>query len=171
MTATVAFDQKLHEKGISDVMRHKIIVSLSSLLRNAVLEGHVNRNVADRYRVAVDKRSKRKLKVGVDIPTPQEMTAFLAPLEGFWRALFITAAYTGLRASELRGLRWENVHFLKDAKGREYGRIDVTERAMRTTTSDRRSRSQASAAFRSARSWSTPCDAGAPPAALRVSWG
>ena len=125
----VKFDQKLHEAKVSDVMRHKILVSLSSLLRVAMLEGHVNRNVADRYRVEVDKRAKRKVKVGVDIPSKEEVGRFLAVLEDPWRPLFMTAAFTGMRASELRGLRWDNVRFFKNSKGREVGEINVRERA------------------------------------------
>lgn len=103
-------------------MRHKVLVSLSSILRVAMLEGHVNRNVADRYRVEVDKRARRKVKVGVDIPSTAEVGRFLAVLEDPWRPFFLTAVFTGMRASELRGLRWPNV----DLKA---GEIHVRERA------------------------------------------
>ena len=43
---------------------------------------------------------------------------------GRWRALLMTAAFTGLRASELRGLRWEHVDF-------DAGEIAVVQRADR----------------------------------------
>jgi len=60
-----------------------------------------------------DRRQKGKLKVGFDIPTPQEMSRFLAALEGRWRPVLLTAVFTGLRASELRGLRWADVDLPK----------------------------------------------------------
>jgi integrase len=45
-------------------------------------------------------------------------------VRGRWRPLIITAAFTGLRASELRGLRWSDVDL-------EEGRIHVRQRADR----------------------------------------
>ena len=58
-----------------------------------------------------ERRQKGKLKVGVDIPTREEIRAIVASRSGPWRPLILTAIFTGLRASELRGLRWENVDF------------------------------------------------------------
>ena len=34
-----------------------------------------------------------------------------------WRAFLLTALFTGMRASELRGLRWEDVEALAHAEG------------------------------------------------------
>ncbi|MDB5538416.1 MAG: phage integrase family protein, partial [Devosia sp.] len=67
---------------------------------------------------------KGKLKVGVDIPTPVEIAGIVRGLEGRWRPLLMTAIFTGLRASELRGLTWAAV----DLKA---GRIRVFQRADR----------------------------------------
>jgi integrase len=72
-------------------------------------------------------RDKRNLKVGVDIPTSAEVGAIIAPAKGHWRPLFIVAAFTGLRASELRGLTWANV----DLQANE---LHVTQRADRFNT-------------------------------------
>ena len=47
--------------------------------------------------------------MGVDIPTPDEIRAIVAHLEGVRRPLLLTAIFTGLRASELRGLRWADI--------------------------------------------------------------
>jgi integrase len=70
-----------------------------------------------------ERRQKGKLKIGVDIPSPPEIKAIVeAAPEGEWRAFFTTAIFTGLRASELRGLRWADV----DLKKRE---LHVTQRA------------------------------------------
>src|SRR5262249_31872465 len=56
-------------------------------------------------------RLKGKLKVGVDIPSPDEIRTLIQHLSGRWRPLLLTAIFTGLRASELRGLRWSDVDF------------------------------------------------------------
>jgi integrase len=48
----------------------------------------------------------------------------VAALHGPWRAILLTAIFTGLRASELRGLRWADV----DLKGNE---LHVRQRADR----------------------------------------
>lgn len=72
---------------------------------------------------------RRKLKVGVDIPTPDEVKAIVAKLEGRWRPLILTALFTGLRASELRGLRWDNIDLAK-------AELHVHQRADRYNTID-----------------------------------
>ena len=51
----------------------------------------------------------RRAGVGVDIPTKAEVRALLDSAPPRWRPLIVTATFTGLRASELRGLRWEDV--------------------------------------------------------------
>ncbi len=52
-----------------------------------------------------------KLKAGVDIPTPEEIRRLTQTLIGRYRPLLLTAVFTGLRASELRGLRWTDIDF------------------------------------------------------------
>jgi integrase len=60
-----------------------------------------------------EKRQKGRLKVGTDIPTRDEIKALLASASGRWRPLVLTAAFCGLRASELRGLRWQDIDMEK----------------------------------------------------------
>src|SRR5271166_2898704 len=101
----------------SRAMVRKVRVSLSSLLSDAQERGHVSRNVVRDLRKArrrgaerqAERRQKGKLKIGVDIPTREEIKAIVGAAEGRWRPLLLTAIFTGLRASELRGLRWADV--------------------------------------------------------------
>ena len=58
-------------------------------------------------------RGKRKLKAGVDIPTPDEIRNIIHTANGKHRPLLLTAIFTGLRGSELRGLRWQDVDLKK----------------------------------------------------------
>ena len=125
-----AFEEKLLDAGRSSAMTKKVLVSLGSLLADAQERGLVGRNVVRDMRVRrgssdhrAEKRAKGRLKVGVDIPTPDEVRALIAVLQGKWRPVLLTAIFTGLRASELRGLPWEAVDFDKNVI-RIYQRAD-----------------------------------------------
>lgn len=115
------FEDKMRQTGRSTAMVRKVLVSLGSLLsdaqerglviRNAVREKSKGRQTGKDKRL--ERRQKGRLKVGIDIPTRGEVKMLLASLSGKWRPLLITAIFTGLRASELRGLRWSDVDFDK----------------------------------------------------------
>lgn len=121
LPAARAFEDKLREAGRSPAMVKKVMVSLGSLLADAQERGLVGRNVVREKSRARQKgkdrrqerRQKGKLKVGVDIPTKAEIKAIVQAVEGRWRPLLLTAIFCGLRASELRGLRWQDVDFQK----------------------------------------------------------
>jgi integrase len=111
------FEDRLSKDGRTRMMARKVRVSLSSLLSDAQERGHVSRNVVRELRRArrrgaerqAEKRAKGKLKVGVDIPTRDEIKAVVGAAQGRWRPILLTAIFTGLRASELRGLRWADI--------------------------------------------------------------
>lgn len=113
------FQDRLRQAGRSADMVRRVVVSLGSILDEAVEAGLAGRNVTremsrrrKRGRTrAAEKRKEKKLEVGVDIPTPDEVRAIIAGVQGKWRPLIITAIFTGMRASELRGLRWIDVDF------------------------------------------------------------
>jgi integrase len=110
---------------LSRPLARKVMTSLKSLLKDAQRRGNVAQNVATNVTIKVNKREKRKLKVGVHIPEPSEIKRILDAATGTrWRPLLMTLAFTGLRSSELRGLRWEDV----DLKG---SRLHVRQRADR----------------------------------------
>jgi integrase len=91
---------------ISRPLARKVLTSLKSILKVAN-----HSQVASSITIGRDKRGKRKLEVGVDIPTPDEVKRLIAAAADNpkRRALLLTAALTGLRASELRGLRWSDI--------------------------------------------------------------
>lgn len=120
-----AFEDKLRQSGRSVAMTKIILGSLGAILADAQERGLSARNAVRDLRRGRGKRGdrdKRNLKVGVDIPAPAEVSAIIAAATGRWRPLFIVAAFTGLRASELRGLTWKDV----DLKANE---LHVTQRA------------------------------------------
>jgi integrase len=111
--------------SMSGVMARKVLVAFRSLLRDAQRRGSVAQNVAlSLKRINVGKRGEKKLRIGVDIPSMEEIRAILAAAPERWRPLLLTAIFTGLRSSELRGLRWEDI----DLKA---GELHVRQRADR----------------------------------------
>jgi integrase len=111
-------------KELSRPLARKVLTSLKAILKDAKRRGNVAQNVAADVSIAADKRGNGKLKVGVDIPTPVEIRAILEAAKGRWRTFLIVAAFTGLRASELRGLRWSDVDLKR-------GELHVHQRADR----------------------------------------
>ena len=109
---------------MSRAMAKKVLTSLKSLLRDAKRRGKVAQNVALDVSISADKRAKKKLKVGVDIPTPDEIKSIIHAATGKRRPILLTAIFTGLRSSELRGLRWQDVDLKK-------GELHVRQRADR----------------------------------------
>jgi integrase len=119
------FRDDLLEGGLSRAMARKVLSSLKSLLKDAQRRGNVAQNVALSVKqIDADKRGEGKLRIGIDIPTTAEIRALIAAVPDRWRPLFLTAIFTGLRSSELRGLRWQDV----DLKG---GELHVRQRADR----------------------------------------
>jgi integrase len=110
-----AFEDELR-KTRSPAMVKRALVSLSSILSDAQDRGLVAQNVLHRRpakKNGHDKRHERHLEVGRDIPTVDEIRTLIPHLasagEPRTRPLILTAVFTGLRASELRGLRWQDL--------------------------------------------------------------
>ena len=96
-------------RALSRPMARKVLGTLKSILRDAMRRGTVAQNVAASVRIDSNKRDRRKLEVGIDIPTPDEIRRIVQAAPERWRALLVMAAFAGLRASELRGLAWGDV--------------------------------------------------------------
>lgn len=127
-----ALQDQLRDEGRSPAMVKRVTVSLGSILADAQERGLVARNVVREMAQrrgksragAVEKRQKARLRVGVDIPTPGEIGLIIQKAEGRYRPFLLTAIFAGLRASELRGLRWDDVDLKKN-------RLHVRQRADR----------------------------------------
>jgi integrase len=109
--------------SMSRAMAKKVLTSLKSLLKDAKRRGNVAQNVALDVSISSDKRES-KLKAGVDIPTPDEIKRIVHAATGKHRPFLLTAIFTGLRSSELRGLRWQDVDLKR-------GELHVRQRADR----------------------------------------
>jgi len=114
------FEDKLRAAGRTSKLVRYAVRSLGALLSDAQEHGLIIRNPVRELR---GKRKRKKdtdqnprggkLKIGVDIPTPCEIRSILQAAQGRWRSFLLTAVFTGLRASELRGLRWTDIDFRK----------------------------------------------------------
>ena len=96
-------------KGHSRAMARKVLTSFRSVLKNARRCGMVAQNVAAETTIGANGRHRRKLEAGVDFPLPSEVKALLEAGDPKSKALVSLAALAGLRASELRGLRWSDL--------------------------------------------------------------
>jgi integrase len=93
----------------SRAMARKVLASFKAILKDAKRRGLVAQNVAAETVIGTGKRHQRRLEVGRDVPTPAEVKALIEAAGPKARALVCLAALAGLRASELRGLRWSDV--------------------------------------------------------------
>lgn len=101
---------KLRDEGRSLSMRRKVLTNIKTMLTFAMGRGWVAQNVAREIRIADRKRDDdRELHAGVDMPTKAELRVMMDKAPTRWRAFVLMAVFSGMRASELRGLRWADV--------------------------------------------------------------
>jgi integrase len=108
MPMVEAFKDELLARKVSPATARKVLTSLKTAIKEAQRLGLVAQNVA--VGVSCGRRSKPKIAEGVDFPSKADLRAILAHA-GRWYPLLVTAAFTGMRASELRGLCWDDVDF------------------------------------------------------------
>jgi integrase len=118
LPAAREFEDRLRAEGRSPAMIKKVLTSLGSIFSDAIERGLASRNPIRDIRGSrkgrerrAERRQKGRLEVGVDIPSRDEVKAFLGALDGNWRPFLLTVTFTGMRSSELRGLRWQDVDF------------------------------------------------------------
>jgi integrase len=110
--------------SMSRPLARKVLTSLKSILKVAKRP-----QVAADVSIAADKR-RHRLEAGKDFPTPEEAKRLLtaaATADIRPRTVLTVAISTGLRASELRGLRWRDVDL-------RHGELHVRQRADRFNT-------------------------------------
>lgn len=123
MPRVYQFDTELRDSGRSLAMRRKVMTNLKTAISFAQSRGLVAQNVARGVKIKADDRTEiGPLREGVDFPSRAELKARIENSTGRWRPFIVTAIFTGMRASELRGLAGANVD-LKE------GLIHVRQRA------------------------------------------
>jgi integrase len=94
---------KLRARGLSPSTVHQYSRVLSTMLRDGMRWGKVTRNAADLA------RKPKVPKPDVDPPTMGELRILLTQSSGDLQAALWVLALTGLRRSELCGLRWSDI--------------------------------------------------------------
>lgn len=94
----------LKTSDLSYESQDKIRDVMSAVLGTAVAYGHLAKNPATEIRLAVKKTNRAKPYVA-----PEKFLALLSLIPEPYSSMVHTAIYSGLRASELIGLRWKNV--------------------------------------------------------------
>jgi integrase len=102
------FADDMLASGRTRATARKVLGSLVSLIGEAQRRGLVAQNVALGVNVKMAKRHKKR----VEIPSKPEMRNLLeSAASGREKPLLMLAAFSGLRASELRGLPWSSIDF------------------------------------------------------------
>ena len=109
-----AFLDGLATKGLSPKSITNIRGVLCSIFRSAIEDELVERSPADVVRVRKPRQSRKKRYNTLDL---SELHALLKTIQEHypkWYAFATVLAYTGMRLSEMRGLRWGSVHLGPD---------------------------------------------------------
>ncbi len=101
------FSTTLATSGLSHESKDKIRDVLSSVLGSAVRFGVLVKNPAENIRLPADRRGKRNAKPYL---TPEQFDVLLAKISEPYATMVFVALYTGLRVSELIGLRWNDIY-------------------------------------------------------------
>jgi integrase len=116
--AVNSFADRLREAGRSAEMIRRVVRSLGAVFREARRRGLSNVDPTSGLELDLpDREDPRPV-----IPTKSELQAIIAGATGRWRPVILVAIFCGLRASELRGLRWADIDF-------EARQLNVTQRA------------------------------------------
>lgn len=127
LTLQMVKDLKVELLGdLSRPMAAKVLNHLSMVLNHAVEMGRVGKNIARTVKVEKPKRDSKL----IEPPDRADLKAMIKAATDDERALIMVLIVTGLRSSELRGLRWQDID-LKAAtitvaqRADEWGVIDV----------------------------------------------
>ncbi len=121
--AVNGFRDQLLDGGRSRDMTKRVLSSLAAIVGEAQTRGLVaTNNVRAIARIKRERRSDR-----LEMPSQAELQAIIAATPDRHRPVILTALLTGMRASELRGLIWDDVDL-------QHGQINVRRRADRFGT-------------------------------------
>lgn len=95
--------------GRSEHLTRRALSVLKLALDHAIDNGQMFTNAAQGVRVIKSSRIERKAPV----PTKEAIRALIEVADEDFKPHLIVSALGGLRASELRGLRWQDVDFGK----------------------------------------------------------
>ena len=96
-------------KLLSRKTLRSVLSSFKAIVKEAMRRELIRVNPAQDVSISKKDREKVPLKIGEQIPDRADVRAILLASIGMWLVLFKTAAFTGMRSSELRALEWTEV--------------------------------------------------------------
>lgn len=108
--ATLAIQRYFSNMAASQLSREskdKIRDVLSSILGSAVQYGLLVKNPLEGVKLPAERTGRRKTKPFV---SPEQFDLLIARIPEPYATMVYVATYTGLRVSELAGLRWNDIH-------------------------------------------------------------
>jgi integrase len=108
MSTLQQYFSHLGTKPLSHESRDKIRDVMSAVMRYAIECGLLIRNPMENVRMPRDRRGRRQMRK--QYLTPKQFEELLALVSEPYATMFYVAIYTGLRVSELIGLKWEDIH-------------------------------------------------------------
>jgi integrase len=136
--AVADFRDRMRSTGVSIPNIRHVLKALQTMLEFARLENITSTNTARGVRV-IGKRNEGSQKVTP--PSKELVRALLNEASRDFRPMLLVAVSTGIRAGEMRGLRWRHIDFVKrklrvetriDAFGNEDDQGTKTSAGMRT---------------------------------------
>lgn len=101
-----AFRDQLLDAGRSRDMVRRVLASLTALVGEAQARGLV---AVNNVRAVTKTKRGKRAEPRIEMPPMDELRAIIAATPDRHRPMILTALLAGLRASELRGLFWEDV--------------------------------------------------------------
>jgi integrase len=91
-------------------LTRKVLTSLHSIFAAAIATGQAMHNPVHGVKIRKTNAEEHEGDA-IEMPTKEELRGILTAAAGRWRPLIVAAMFTGMRSSELRGLKWEDVDF------------------------------------------------------------
>jgi integrase len=105
---------------LSHESKDKIRDVFSSVLRSAVEYGMLVKNPVENVRMPAERRGKKRNKPYL---TPQQFHVLVESIAEPYATMVFVAIYTGLRVSELAGLKWNDVHVCYESGAEDEKRV------------------------------------------------
>lgn len=107
LTVQRYFSNPTNFPGLGHESIDKIRDVLSSILRSAVEYGLLVKNPVENVRILRAKTGRKRTKPNL---TPEQFAQIITGIQEPYATMVYVSVWTGLRISELIGLRWEDVH-------------------------------------------------------------
>lgn len=122
-----AFIAHLSDKGLAYKTIRNVRGAMNLIMKRAVEDELVERNPVEIVKVRATRRERKKRFNTLTLEELHHLLDTIREHYPDWHTFFTVLAYTGMRLSEARGLRWQAVHLGKTREGaRRFLRVEET---------------------------------------------